>query len=193
MKGQGIPKPPIPDSVLAETFERALNEGVSFSRLAADYKRDKAALVRQLMRYKPYADWLYKRRRDPITRYIDLRAMLIKGFSIRHIAEIFDMTYDEMVKDIRKLEAADNRIYLQDSKDTEYKRFITIYDVERFRSMVQVGELLVYDKTEDGILIYCRILKKHRYFATTDVGAVQWNWLCVKNERRLYSDEIIKE
>lgn len=192
MKGQGIKKPPLPESTLAEAFERALEDGVSYSRLAADYRRDRATFTRALLAYKPYAEWLYQRRKNPTLRYEDLRSMLIKGFTIRHIAELFDFTYDEMVADVRKLEAADGRKYLSDNRhDTGYKHYITVYDVEVFKRKVQVGELLVCSETEDGIIVYCKVLKKHNHFATTDMGAIQWNWLCVKNERRLYNDEII--
>lgn len=188
---QGFRKPPLPDEILADAFDRALNEGISFSKLAAEYRKDKATFNRELLRYRPYVKWLNDRRQDPSLRYIDLRSMLTKGFNIRHIAELFDMSYDDTVAEIRKLEAADGRTYLSDDSDSEYKHFITVYDVERFREKVNVGELLVYDRTDDGVMLFCKVLKKHRYFATTDVGTVQWNWLCVKNERRLYFDEII--
>lgn len=180
----------ITDMMCAEIVSRAF-AGVTFAKIASEIRTNKEALINRLDLYEPYASWVLACRTNPAQRMDEIRELMSKGIHTRHIAELLQMTYDGLLQEIHKLELADGKVYLTSSEASEVKKHITVYDVERFKRMVQVGESLVYDMTEDGVLRYCTIQKKCKHFAMTDVGCVQWNWLTVKNERRLISDEIV--
>ena len=62
---------------------------------------------------------------------------------------------------------------------------VYVWDVARFKRSVRIGEYLFYDETTDGIRIDCKVLKKYPWFAVTDVGCIDWNWLCVMNKERI--------
>lgn len=178
------------DLVLKDIFQQAL-DGASYASIASKQRTTKDNLIEQLSEYRPYKKWLADRRRSPSLRYDDLRVMLTRGFTTRHIAELFQLSYDELKMEIHRLENADKRKYITDPAAEESKRVITVYDVEIFKEIVQIGELLKCDKTEDGIVIWCKVLKKHKWFATTDCGCQEWNWLCVQNPERYFDNEII--
>ena len=176
--------------LLPEIFER-LQSGVAFSRLAYEYKTGKVTLMNLIYEYKPYRTWVNYRKKNPKSMERDLKKRLEDGATVAYLAELYNMDYGEMRNKVRDIEIGTNKLYLDTSDREAMKSVFTVHDVNEFKIKVQVGELLVCDQTEDGIVLYCKILKKHLWYADTDMGCIDWNWLCVKNERRLRDDEIL--
>ena len=176
--------------ILPDVFEGLLS-GMSFAKLACEYKTSKVMLMSVIYDYKPYKEWVRYRKRNPKSMEKDLKKRLDAGATVSYLAELYNMDYGEMRCKVRDIEIGTNQSYLDSSDREAMQSVFTIADVNEFKIKVQVGELLIYDQTEDGIVMYCKILKKHLWYADTDMGSIDWNWLCVNNERRLRNDEIL--
>ncbi len=176
---------------LRQRIMRELIDGKSYAQAAYEYKTAKYSLMSVMGEYRPYRTWINTRKQNRLLMEDEFRQYLLSGKPVAFLSELYDMTYDETRKFVHSLELRDGESYLGIADSSAGKRFITVADVARFKVDVQVGEMLVCDETEDGVQLYGRVLKKHLWYADTEFGAIDWNWLCVKNIRRLDGDEII--
>lgn len=170
---------------------REMIDGESYSKLAYKYKTSKPLLMSVMREYRAYKHWLLARKQDSMLMDQEIRQYLDNGMTVANLAELYWVSYDTMRTRVNEIEKTTKNEYLGPVDRAETKRYVTVDDVKEFKIRVQVGELLICDETEDGVLIYCKILKKHLWYADTDMGSVDWNWLCVKNMRRLFDNEII--
>lgn len=170
---------------------REMLSGESYAHLAYRHRTSKKYLMDMMRRYKPYKSWLLARQTDSLLMDAEIRQYLDDGLTVAFLSELYDVGYDEMRDRVHRIEMRVDTDYLSQSDKAMTKKYVTVDDVKDFKIKVNVGEMLICDETEDGVLIYCTILKKHLWYADTDMGSIDWNWLAVKNERRLFDDEII--
>lgn len=159
--------------------------GTSYAQAAYKYKTQKRTLHDIMRNYKPYTSWIEVRKKNKFMLEDEVRQYLLSGKALVFCAELYDIPYDDMRQFVHGMEQRDGKQYLGMADSEKVKRHITVYDVAEFKKQVQVGDMLICDQTEDGLLIYCRIQKKHLWYADTDMGTIDWNWLCVKNMRRI--------
>lgn len=181
-------------SRLLRKRQQIMNEliaGTSYAQAAYTYKTAKRTLQDIMREYRPYRAWTEVRRKNRLLLEDEVRQYLMSGKPVVFCAELYDMSYEDMRQFVHGMELRDGKQYLGIADSRNVKKYITVQDVAEFKKIVQVGETLICDETEDGIVVCCTILKKHLWYADTDMGTIDWNWLCVKNERRLFSDEII--
>ena len=165
--------------------------GYSFAQTAYRYKTVKHTIENLMKSYRPFRTWINERKQHRTLLEDEVRSYLLSGKPLSFCAELYDMDYSDMRQFVRDMEYMDGRRYLGEADSIEARKLITVQDVARFKVSVNVGELLCCDETEDGIMIYCKILKKHMWYADTDMGCIDWNWLAVRNERRVFGNEAI--
>ena len=175
---------------MPQMFDELIS-GVSYAKIANYHKTTKQRLMQLMANYKPYKLWLLARVNDRSLLREEVKDYLAEGQTIRFLSELYCMEYSEMRKFVHEIEVEESKQYVSDVEQPFLEKHITVADVERFKVMVNVGELLIYGQSEDGVLLYCKILKKHLWFATTDQGCIDWNWLCINNTKRYYDNEII--
>ena len=175
---------------LPQMFDELIS-GSSYAKVANVHKTTKQRLMQLMENYRPYKLWLLARNNNRALLRDEVKDYLAEGATIRFLSELYCMEYSEMRKFVHEIEVEESKQYVSDVEQPFLEKHITVADVEKFKVMVNVGELLIYDQTDDGVLLYCKILKKHLWLATTDKGCIDWNWLCVKNPNRYYNNEII--
>ena len=168
-----------------EAIFSELLSGADYPKVAQFHNTSVAMIKYWMSHFDTMRKWRGELRADPKRMKEEILRELGLGCDLLFMTELLGLNYHDLLARIHTIEREDHRYYITEAALKNTQRHITVHDVARFKEMVNVGEILVCDETEDGILIYCKILKKHTWYADTDFGGIDWNWLCVKNKRRL--------
>ena len=177
-----------PQSLLQQRpdiMERLI-DGEPYASIAYSMKIAKDKIVSMMRMYKPMQSWISVRRKNTLLLEDEMLQYLAVGKGVDFLSELYDMPSDEIKTFLERLGRRDGKEYVRKPGN---RRLITVHDVARFKVSIKVGESLVCDETEEGTVRYCTITGKHLWYADTDMGTYEWNWLAVKNENRVFEDE----
>ena len=170
-----------------ELFEKrremftAIENGESINVIAKTYETKKAVIRDLLSHYHAYQMWARNLFADKYSRDSLIRRLKKDGYSTEDLAELLDEDPVWMQTFMMDFKRRDNKRYFQALEESNMSK-VNIYDVERFRDAVNVGQQLCFGVTEDGLKLYCIVEVKYPYWTKTDCGNFEWNWLAVMNK-----------
>ncbi len=166
--------------VRGELFDM-VRDGSSLWSIANRFDSTEVNVRVALNSYRPYVHWLRDNYHNRHERDAVVRMMRKARYSVEDMAIILQCDQAEMQRTVNEVRKRDNRAYFQAIEESNLSK-VSIYDVENFRDAVNEGQMLCYGETEDGVLLYCMVERKYKYWCMTDQGSFEWNWLAVKNK-----------